>query len=230
MRCGCKVISETLHVQCKGGGRRCGATEHTAGDVDGWRWDLCTGDGGVPDPRFGGDRGCGGHGRSHEHMGISWVNVGEVRRSDGRGGEVDLWNILAVFHTSVVFGADPDDDSVGVWRKAVVCGRQDRVQEGNAARWMQARTGGAARMARTTRWEREIEGAAVVTWRMRRGNSGLGRVCVAWGEGGGGASGAGVHGSGCCERAWAAGMCRWTCVTRAADTGSRRWDRALGYV
>jgi hypothetical protein len=105
---------------------------------------------------------------------------------------------------SVVFGADPDEDSVGVRREAVicvVCGRQDRVKEGHGERWMQGGTGGAARRARTTRWEREREGVAVVTWRMRRGNSGLGRACVAWGEGGGGAGGAGVHGSGHCERA-----------------------------
>ncbi|KAJ7794238.1 hypothetical protein B0H14DRAFT_3557652 [Mycena olivaceomarginata] len=74
------------------------------------------------------------------------------------GERSSLWNISAVFHTSVVFGADPDEDSVGVWREAVVCGGQDRAQEGNAARWMQAGTGGAARRARTTRWEREMEG------------------------------------------------------------------------
>jgi hypothetical protein len=68
--------------------------KRTAGDVDGWRSDLCAGDGGVPDPRCGGDRGRGGHGRSDDELGVPWVNVGEVRRSDGRGGEVDVAEYL----------------------------------------------------------------------------------------------------------------------------------------
>ncbi|KAJ7857429.1 hypothetical protein B0H14DRAFT_2578321 [Mycena olivaceomarginata] len=96
-------FGETWHVQCKGGGRRGGNARRKTRLVGGWRSDLCAGDGGVPDPGCGGDRGRGGHGRSDDDLGVPWVDVKEI------------W---AVFNTSVVFGADPDEDSVGVQREA----------------------------------------------------------------------------------------------------------------
>jgi hypothetical protein len=79
------------------GARVVGSTAETHGNarretwlVDSWRSDLYPGDGGVPDLGCGGDRGRGGLGRSNDGLGVPWVDVGEVRRSDGRGGEIDV--------------------------------------------------------------------------------------------------------------------------------------------